>query len=98
MFAAVEGLRLAPLGSLWVAFSPLSGETVLLNDEGAAILEVIDAQPLTQFQISQQLATDSGQPVDQVESLVANCWRHLIESGLAQRIDYGFEAVDITST
>lgn len=39
-FSRVDGVLVEPLGPVWVAFSPASGETTLLNDESAAILEV----------------------------------------------------------
>jgi hypothetical protein len=40
-YTRAPGVRIEPVGGAWAAFSPLSGETLLLNDEAAAILEVL---------------------------------------------------------
>lgn len=73
------------MGHLWAAFSPLSGETTLLNDEGAAVLEVLGTQWMSQAQVCAQLAEDTGQVTVDLASIVGDCWPRLIESGLVQR-------------
>ena len=40
-YACVPGVATEPVGHLWAVFSPASGETLLLNDESASILEVL---------------------------------------------------------
>jgi PqqD family protein of HPr-rel-A system len=88
-FKAVTGLRIAQVGHLWVAFSPLSGETTLLNDEAAAVLELIGGQALTQQQLCKQLAADTGQDEPQLASVLDGCWGRLMESGLVDRVSEG---------
>ena len=43
-YARIEGVLIEPIGHLWAAFSPASGETILLNDESASILEVLESE------------------------------------------------------
>ena len=42
-YACVPGVSTEAVGHLWAVFSPASGETLLLNDESASILEVLAA-------------------------------------------------------
>ena len=72
------------MGQLWAAFSPLSGETTLLNDEGAAVLEVIAHRALAQKEVCQQLALDTDQDEAALVDKVRGCWARLIESGLVE--------------
>lgn len=75
------------MGQLWAAFSPLSGETTVLNDEGAAVLEILRSGWMTQAQLCSLLADDTGQAVSEITPVVQACWPRLLESGLVQRID-----------
>ena len=80
------------MGQLWAAFSPLSGETTLLNDEGAAILEILRSGWMTQEHLCVLLADDTGQAVAEITPIVQACWPRLLEAGLVQRIDTHPEA------
>ena len=84
-YAAVLGLRLEQVGQLWAAFSPASGDTTLLNDEGAAILEILGSRPLTHVQVCDEVAVDTGQTFAEIAAAVEPVWLRLIESGLVQQ-------------
>ena len=81
-FALVNGVELAPVGEVWAAFSPISGETILLNDESAAFLECLSDGPSDLAAVSAALALDCGLPAEQVAATLATHWPRLIEAGL----------------
>ncbi len=84
-FVRAPGVRLAPLGEGWVAFSALSGETHVLNDEGVAILELLDApSPQSSADIAARLADEVGMPASELEGTLAGAWEPLIDAGLVR--------------
>ncbi|MCY7315563.1 MAG: HPr-rel-A system PqqD family peptide chaperone [Rubrivivax sp.] len=84
-FVRAPGVRLAPLGEGWVAFSALSGETHVLNDEGVAILELLDAAtPLSALDIAAQLADEVDVPAAELAITLAGAWGPLIDAGLVR--------------
>ncbi|MDP2006133.1 MAG: hypothetical protein Q8K45_10695 [Rubrivivax sp.] len=85
-FARVEGALVEPVGHLWVAFSPVTGETALLNDESAAILEILEPGPAGTSEVCRQLSTDSGQAVDELVPIVEASWPSLIDAGLVRAL------------
>ena len=85
-FAAVGGLLVVPMGQLWAAYSPLSGETTLLNDGSAAILEILAKGPLTQRAVCAALADDTGQHVDDLLPVVEASWLRLVDAGLVRPV------------
>ena len=68
------------LGQIWVAFSPASGETALLNDESASILEVLDAGPAETAEVCATLAIDSGLDANALAKIVEAAWPRLIDA------------------
>lgn len=86
-FSHVDGVLVEPLGEYWMAFSPLTGETTLLNDETAAILEVLGDLPADAESICSALSEDSGMPVDELISITEQHWQVLIEAGLIRSVD-----------
>jgi hypothetical protein len=72
------------MGHLWVAFSPATGETALLNDESASILEVLEEGCGTTLSISVALSEDSGLPPASLVESIEACWPRLIEAGLVR--------------
>lgn len=84
-----DGIVVEPVGDIWAAFSPASGETILLNNESAAILEVLADGPATTQQVAEVLARDTGDAVDTLLDLVDQCWNTLIENGLVQKLPDG---------
>lgn len=87
-FARVTCIQVELLGDVWAAFSPASGETVLLNDEGAALLEILDAQGVADaLTLADGLATECGVPVDEVAARMNAALSRLEETGLVRRSD-----------
>jgi PqqD family protein of HPr-rel-A system len=79
----VPGVALEPIGSSWAAFSPLSGETHLLNDTSAAILECLaerGAMPVDA--LCAELATLSGMTDADVADICAASWPTLVRAGV----------------
>lgn len=82
-FIRAPGVLLEPLDEGWAAFSSLSGESHLLNDESAAIVEGLDlVQPLSASAVCKSLAQDCGLPPAEVEQAIGTAWEQLIEAGL----------------
>lgn len=81
-FSRCAGLRVEALGESWLAYSPLSGETMVLNDESAAILEVLEPRPTTLPDICAELASDTGDDPRFLMASIAPIWSSLIEAGL----------------
>jgi hypothetical protein len=83
----VAGARLEPIGNQWVAWSPLSGETQLLNDESAAVLEATlalgecDTATVCRWLSDGQPDTDPA-----LEALVDMTWVPLMIAGLVRRV------------
>lgn len=84
-FRRVDGVVVEPIGHLWAAFSPLSGETTLLNDESAAILEILDTRSTDTLGVCAALAEDCGLDARQFVDAVEAGWPRLVEAGLVDR-------------
>ena len=88
-FARVDGVLVEPLGHLWAAFSPASGETALLNDESAAVLELLESGPSDTEAVASRLAIDCDVGAASLSEVVESTWPRLIEAGLVHRLDAG---------
>ncbi len=75
---------MAAVGPQWAAYSPLTGETLLLNDECAAILEVLAEQPGDLASVCHTLAQDLGAKARELETTIGPSWTQLIEAGLIE--------------
>lgn len=82
--ARVDGTIVEFLGRIWVAYSPATGETVLLNNESAAILEILESGCASPVEVCSQLSADSGIPVEELLSVVEASWPRLIEAGFVR--------------
>lgn len=83
VFVRAPGVLFEPLGSVWGAYSALSGETHLLNDESVAIVEVLSVdQALSAGAVCELLALDCGLTHADVEQAIGPAWEQLIEAGL----------------
>lgn len=78
------GVRLTDLGAVWAAFSPLSGQTVLLNTEAAAILEILLEAPCDFAQLCETLAVDAQLSPDDVSARCADSWQQMQDAGLLE--------------
>lgn len=83
-YARTGGVLVEPLGHVWAAFCPASGETTLLNDESVAILEILESGALDEADVCAELASDCGIDVAMVKAQVESCWAKLIETGLVR--------------
>lgn len=72
------------LDNVWVAFSPHSGESLLLNDECASILEVLESGAADTAAVCSALAADSGLDANNMLGLVDAAWPRLVEAGLVR--------------
>ena len=85
-YEAVRGLRLEAVANVWAAYSPASGETHLLNDECAAILEVLVAGgTLGSTEVAQALSDDVDVAQDELAQTVELAWSQLQQAGLVRR-------------
>ena len=71
---------------VWVAYSAATGETVLLNDESAAILELLEAGVASTLEISSALAEDCGVDAGSLAQTIERCWPRLVEAGLVDEL------------
>lgn len=82
-FVRAPGVRVEPVGLAWAGYSGLSGETHLLNDESAAIVDALDeAIPRSLAEVCRSLADDCGVPALEIERSIGAAWRQLDASGL----------------
>lgn len=81
-YERARGLRVESIGESWAAFSPVSGETLLLNDEAAAVLEILAEGPAELSALCAALAHDSHVPVTEVEASLSQSWEHFVRAGL----------------
>ena len=82
MLSVPPGTLLQPVGNLWAAYSPASGDTQLLNNEAVAFLEVLREQPRSLEDAADVLAREIGLPVDQILPLLADAAVELTVAGL----------------
>lgn len=85
-FSLHPGVAVEPLGDGWVAFSPASGDTMLINDESAAILEILAEGPARREAVCALLAEDTGLSAAEIEQASGDAWILLAESGLIRTV------------
>lgn len=83
-YERAAGVLIEPVGHLWAAFSQDSGETALLNDECAAVLEVLSEHCCDTEAVAAMLAADSGLEPGALVAVVEASWPVLIDAGLAR--------------
>lgn len=77
-------MRVEAVGDAWYAFSPFSGETLRLNVEMAAVLELIDLGD--EAAIADELAADTGVPAASIAASLSGIWDQLHDAGLIERL------------
>jgi len=80
----VDGILVEPVGHLWAAFSPRCGETALINDECAAILEVLENGPSDTEEVCAALVKHLDLDSKALQEVIEASWPRLIEAGLVQ--------------
>lgn len=86
-FAPVAGISVEPVGEIWAAYSHVSGETLLLNNESAAVLEIVALGSACADEVVDVLASDCGVGRDELAAALADCWPLLVDAGLVRQID-----------
>jgi hypothetical protein len=72
---------------MWAAYSPLSGETQILNDESAAILEwLLEVGVGTTNQAALALSEDAGINANELATRIQLAWAPLASVGLIQQV------------
>lgn len=88
-------MRWHELGTQWIAFSPASGETHLLNDTGAALLQILaregplDLEAIV-VRLGEELGNDSGRgeaaaEIEALQSSIAQSLCTFAEAALVCR-------------
>jgi PqqD family protein of HPr-rel-A system len=93
-----QGVRLKDFGETWSVFSPLSGQTLLLNTEAAALLEVLSEQPGDLARVCQTLAMHTGQDARTLADRCREVWPQLLDAGLIEPADDSAEAASENTT
>lgn len=78
------GVRFIDLGHMWAVYSPLSGQTLVLNTEAVAILEVLREQPGDLAHVCSVLANDGQHDPTALEALCRGVWQQLLDAGLLE--------------
>lgn len=92
-YVLVPGVLVESLGDHWAAFSPSSGESHLINDTSAAILEMLSCEtPLTQAQACAELAADAGELPADAEGLVHEALQTFVTAGLVRTMALPYAA------
>ena len=79
-----EGVRMTDLGALWGVYSPLSGQTLVLNTEAVAMLEVLRDEPGDLAIVCRALALDAGLGPKDIEDRCRGVWQDLLDAGLLE--------------
>jgi PqqD family protein of HPr-rel-A system len=82
VLAVRRSILIEAVGEMWAAFSPASGETQLLNDEAAAILEVLSDAPRSMQDVASVMALESALPPHTLMPLLEDAAIELEAAGL----------------
>lgn len=86
-FVRAPGAHFAPLGDAWGAFSSLSGESHIVNDESIAMIEALDeAECRSEVEVCHSLAQEYSTPPEDMRSLLQTAWEGLISAGLVREV------------
>ncbi len=78
------GVRVTDLGALWAVFSPLSGQTLFLNTEAVAILEILRERCCGFAEVCQTLSMDTGLSAEEMQDRCRHAWQQLLDAGLLE--------------
>lgn len=84
LLSLVRSVRLEGLGDTWAAFSPASGDTLLLNIESAVVIELLERGDAEHDQLCAMLAADIDLPASEISARLEESWPRLIEAGLVR--------------
>jgi hypothetical protein len=82
-YLRAPGVLIAELGDFCAAYSSLSGETHLVNDETAQVLDLLDEHlPRSEAELGASLAgLYEGSP-EHFAHLLSGSWNYMLEAGL----------------
>lgn len=83
-FRTPAGVRSTDLGPVWAVYSPLSGQTLMLNTEAVAMLEVLREQPGDLAYVCSVLAAEGQRDPIELEALCRGVWQQLLDAGLLE--------------
>jgi len=82
-YARVPCVAIEALADSWAAYSPLAGGSHVLNDSGAAVLDILSEHgPSSTVQVAQWVSLEVGLPIDEIQQALAPLWRELLAAGL----------------
>lgn len=82
-FRRAPGVRLEPLGGGWAAYSGLSGETHLLNDESVAVIEALSEHSAThKDEVVRSVAQVWSTDPESITEHLQQAWSALVAAGL----------------
>ena len=82
----VPEVLLEAVGDGWAAYSPVAGSTHLLNDSGAAVLDILaDNGDMDAYQVASVMAQDLGLPPEDIHQTLQPLWAELERAGLVRR-------------
>jgi PqqD family protein of HPr-rel-A system len=86
-FVRAPGAHFTPLGDAWGAFSTLSGESHVVNDESVLLVEALDERtPRSTDEVCRQLAAEHDMTLDDLQAAVAQAWDSLVDAGLIREV------------
>lgn len=86
-YALNTGVLVEPVGHLWAAFTPASGESSLLNDECAAILEVLQAGAANSAEVCRLIEPGDESTSVGMQEVIEGCWPRLVDVGAVVVLD-----------
>jgi len=85
-YARSHGLRLESLGDTWAAFSARSGDTLQLNNEAAAVLEVLAQGASSARDVAESLAQETSTDPELVAARLDELWPELLSLGFVDEV------------
>ncbi|MCW5661993.1 MAG: HPr-rel-A system PqqD family peptide chaperone [Burkholderiaceae bacterium] len=79
-------MRIESLGDTWAVFSPRSGDTVQLNTEATAVLELLADGPLHDSEVVRMLAAVSGTEPAGIAAELSELWPQLVAVGFVDQL------------
>lgn len=85
IYTRAPGVLLQELGSAWAAYSAIAGSSHLLNNSGAAVLDVLaESGPSSGDEVAVVLSEEVGVPLEEVMASLAEVWAQLEQAGLVR--------------
>ena len=86
-FARIPGVLIESIGDSWVAYSPASGATHLLNDSSVFILDAVEsAGAASSAELVSTIALEVDRPRTEIETMLQDHWDELIRAGLIREL------------